>query len=103
MHNWPAWIKTAIVAAIVFFLLPLTWIVSITGNRTVAFVYSVVVAVILVAFASVVLAKIIVNDIDLKYLISEDNGNASLSRFSIPSVYFRNSRKLFSIRDCYHR
>lgn len=81
MDKIPDWLKTALVALVIFFLLPLTWIVSVTGNRTIAFIYSVVVAVILVAFASVVLAKIITNDIDLKFLISEDNGNASLSRF----------------------
>jgi hypothetical protein len=45
----------------------------------------VLIVVILAAFASVVLGKIITNDIDIKYLISEDNGNASLSRFQFCS------------------
>jgi hypothetical protein len=63
--------------------------------KSVASPYSMLTAIIVAAFAAVIIGKIIVNSIDLRFLISEDNGNASLSRFQfllftfvIASSYF---------------
>jgi hypothetical protein len=81
MSKWPNWVIAAIISLVIV-LLPLIWANAIySGNNKFEFIFSVLIVVILAAFASVVLGKIITNDIDIKYLISEDNGNASLSRF----------------------
>ena len=95
MNWWERWGRTASIALVIFILLPLLWIAVISPNKSLLDIFAVLVAVIIAAFASVILAKIITNDIDLKYLISEDNGNASLSRFQfllftfvIASSYF---------------
>jgi hypothetical protein len=81
MAKMPDWVRTTLIAAAIFFLLPLTWIAVVSKDKSLIDIFALVVAVIIAAFASIVLAKIITNDIDIRYLISEDNGNASLSRF----------------------
>jgi hypothetical protein len=76
------WIGPAIIAAVIVVLPLIAAVVYVDkANLTVPFLFSVVIIVILAAFAAVVLGKMLTNDIDLRYLISEDNGNASLSRF----------------------
>jgi hypothetical protein len=75
-HNW-GW-GLIITAAII-----ISTIIWATNSAKGIFlsVFSALIIVILAGFAGAVLGKIITNDIDLKYLISEDNGNASMSRF----------------------
>jgi len=80
MSKMPNWARAAIISLVII-LLPLIWGAIYSGNNNLQFMFSVLIVVLLADFASVVLGKIITNDIDLKYLISEDNGNASLSRF----------------------
>jgi hypothetical protein len=78
MKNW-GW-ATMISALIV--ALPLIAVAVIKkGDVSFQFLFSVLIVVILAGFAAVVLGKMLTNDINLQYLISEDNGNASLSRF----------------------
>jgi hypothetical protein len=79
MQNWPSLIWAAIFAAVIIAapLIAAVWI----GKDSFPLLFSVLIVVVLAAFAAVVLGKMLTNDIDLQYLVSEDNGNASLSRF----------------------
>jgi hypothetical protein len=79
MSKWPNWVW-AFIITVVIIILPIIWAVN-SGKGITSFAFSALIIVILAGFAGAVLGKIVTNDIDLKYLISEDNGNASMSRF----------------------
>jgi hypothetical protein len=80
MSKWPNWVW-ALIITVVIIIAPIIWAAAYSQDRSFPFVFSALIIVILAGFAGAVLGKIITNDIDLKYLISEDNGNASMSRF----------------------
>lgn len=80
MSKWPNWVW-ALIITVVIIIAPMIWVTAYSQDRSFPFVFSALIIVILAGFAGAVLGKIITNEIDLKYLISEDNGNASMSRF----------------------
>jgi len=80
MYKWPNWVW-ALIITVVIIIAPMIWVTAYSQDRSFQFVFSALIIVILAGFAGAVLGKIITNEIDLKYLISEDNGNASMSRF----------------------
>jgi len=80
MCKWPNWVW-ALIITVVIIIAPMIWVTAYSQDRSFQFVFSALIIVILAGFAGAVLGKIITNEIDLKYLISEDNGNASMSRF----------------------
>ena len=76
MHNFLGVVATA--AALLVFSLIVYWLTGCGGITQLA---GAVVVVFLGAAGAIVLAKMLWDQIDLRYLVSEDNGNASLSRF----------------------
>lgn len=74
--------KAMLLPAIIIVGVPIVYLIYVPTDKTsLAQIFGIIVAVLIAAFAGVVLGKIANNDINIRLLISEDNGNASLSRF----------------------
>jgi hypothetical protein len=82
------WLRITFLSAIIIILLPLIYLLFVPKDTQPSLIFAVIVAVLIAAFASVILAKIVTNEINIRYLISEDNGNASLSRFQFLLLTF---------------
>jgi hypothetical protein len=63
------------------FVVPLLLHLFVDGGKDMNLLFSAVVVVFIAGASAVVLMKMFTNEIDLRYLVSEENGQASLSRF----------------------
>jgi hypothetical protein len=71
-----SWLPLVLVGGVVLLIL-----LKVGFGSDVSSIFALVIAMVVGAFAAVVIGKMINNEIDLALLVSEDNGNASLSRF----------------------
>ncbi len=73
--------RTKVAIAGGLFIIPLILHLSVGGGTNMYVLFSAVVVVFIAGASAVVLMKMFTDEIDLRYLVSEENGQASLSRF----------------------